>query len=72
MGVVEPQDATILPVVKGQRISDAVREMWLRIYPVYFELGPIAVIHEKNFTVQIQQGGEGFVFPGKMIVFHGS
>ena len=64
MGVVEPQYPPIIPVVQGQRISDAMRGLLIGIHQVRLELCPIAVIHREDFTVQIQQSDKCFIFPG--------
>jgi hypothetical protein len=63
MGVVEPQDAPVVPVMKGQAVPDAVGDMRFGIHPPRLELGPIAVVHRKDLAVEVQQADEAFIFP---------
>jgi hypothetical protein len=67
VGVVEPQDPPVVPVVKGQGISDAVRDMRLGLHPPHLELGPITIVHREDLAVEVQQADEAFIFPGRSL-----
>lgn len=63
MGVVETQDPPVVPIVEGQAVPDAVRDMRFGIHPPRLELAPIAVIHREDLAVEVQQTVEAFIFP---------
>jgi len=57
VGVVKSQNHPGVPVMKTQGIPDAVWNVRFCVHPPRLKLGPIAVFHGKDFTVQIQQSG---------------
>jgi hypothetical protein len=71
VGVVEPQDTPVVPVMKGQAVPDAMRDMRFGIHPPCLELGPVAVVHREDLAVEVQQADEGFIFPGRSLFLHG-
>jgi hypothetical protein len=71
VGIVKSQYPSVVPVMKTQGIPDAVWNVRFWFHPPRLKLGPIAVFHGKDFTVQIQQSGKGLIFLGAVSIFHG-
>ena len=58
VSIVEAQEPSVGSVMESQGISDAMRDVFVRINPASLEFCPITIVHWENFTVQIQQGNE--------------
>jgi len=54
MGIIKSQNSSVVPVVKGKAITDAMRYVFVWFNPPCFKFIPMAIILPKNHSIHIE------------------